>query len=84
MVTDVRMPHTNGIELANQVTKFYPHVRAILMSAYDFKDFEKKYKELEKYPKLSKPFELRDMMDTINLLDNGLCYSDLNNATMSL
>lgn len=71
MLTDVRMPTTNGIELAHQVSKFYPHVRIILMSAYDFKDYEKKYKDLSNYPKLSKPFEIMDILTLLNKVDRS-------------
>ena len=81
MLTDVKMPETNGIELANQVTKFFPYVRIILMSAYDFKDFEEKYTAVSEYPKLFKPFEMGEMTDTLNLLDEGYKRRNIRDAT---
>ncbi|MBN1350187.1 response regulator [candidate division KSB1 bacterium] len=64
LLSDVKMPVISGIELANTVAKLYPGVKTILMSAYDFKEFEELESEV---PKLSKPFE---MIDLLNLLDN--------------
>jgi len=38
ILSDIRMPFMNGIELAGEVKKIYPKVRVILLSAYeDFK-----------------------------------------------
>jgi len=37
------------------------------MSAYDFKDYEERYQGLNECPKLSKPFEMREL---VSVLDN--------------
>ena len=68
MLADIRMPDINGFVLATVVKEFYPKMKIILMSAYDFKDFEGKFDSLDQCPKLSKPFE---MVELLNLLGNG-------------
>lgn len=74
LLSDVRMPVISGIELANKVTKLYPHVLTILMSAYDFNEVEKGDQKLSAYPKLSKPFEMTELL---NLLSPEMSHSDL-------
>jgi len=80
MLTDIKMPKTNGIELAKQVAKFYPYVRIILMSAYDFRDYEKEYKGVSEYPKLSKPFQMKEMTETLNYLNDGYNWLKLRSS----
>ena len=53
MLTDFRMPVINGLELANIATQIDPKMLIILISAYDFKDFEDRFPDLHNYPKLS-------------------------------
>ena len=69
VLADVKMPDINGFVLATIISQLYPEIRIILMSAYDFRDYEGKYKQLDKCPKLSKPFE---MVKLLNLLGNGV------------
>lgn len=66
MLSDIRMPFINGFVLASKVAEHHPDIRIILMSAYDFNDFEQNDKDLEQFPKLSKPFELKELL---NILD---------------
>lgn len=68
ILADVRMPDINGFVLATVVKELYPQMKIILMSAYDFKDFEGKFESLDQCPKLSKPFE---MVQLLSLLGNG-------------
>jgi len=69
VLTDVKMPDINGFVLARIIKELYPDIHIILMSAYDFRDYEGKHQQLEKCPKLSKPFE---MVKLLKLLGNGL------------
>ena len=68
VLADVKMPDINGFILANIIKELYPNIKIILMSAYDFSDYESKYKTLGNCPKLSKPFE---MVELLRLLHNG-------------
>ena len=41
VISDLRMPGLNGLELLKKVKDFNPKVRTILMSAYNFEEEEK-------------------------------------------
>ena len=66
MLSDIRMPFINGFVLASKVAESHPEVRIVLMSAYDFKEYEEKYQNLNHFPKLSKPFELNELLKIFN------------------
>lgn len=74
VLTDIRMPDSNGFVLATIIKELYPHINIILMSAYDFLDYESRYEDLNNCPKLSKPFE---MIELLSLLTNGIRHTDL-------
>jgi len=68
VLTDIKMPDINGFVLATIIKELYPNINIILMSAYDFKDYNGKYVHLNECPKLSKPFE---MVELVKLLENN-------------
>ena len=68
LLSDVRMPYINGFILASKVAESHPQVRIVLMSAYDFKDYEDSYQESNNYPKISKPFEMKELLNVLNNL----------------
>jgi len=67
LLSDVRMPFINGFVLASRVAESHPDIRIVLMSAYDFKDYENedKYKDLSYCPKLSKPFHMEELLNVL-------------------
>ena len=67
MLSDVRMPFINGFVLASRVAESHPGIRIVLMSAYDFKDYENddQYKDLAYCPKLSKPFHMEELLNVL-------------------
>ncbi|MCD4664748.1 MAG: response regulator [Bacteroidales bacterium] len=69
VLADVKMPDINGFVLATLIKELYPQIKIILMSAFDFRDFEGKYQEVNSCPKISKPFE---MLELLKLLNNGM------------
>jgi DNA-binding response OmpR family regulator len=40
VITDIRMPHMTGIELANHLLRIKPDVKVMLMTAFDISDME--------------------------------------------
>ena len=70
MLTDIRMPKMNGIELAKTVSKKYPKIETILMSAYDLEDIEGGQNENIEWPKLSKPFNISELVFLLNENNN--------------
>ena len=67
LLSDVRMPFINGFVLASRVAESHPDIRIVLMSAYDFKDYEDEdnYKALSYCPKLSKPFHMEELLNVL-------------------
>lgn len=65
LLSDVRMPFINGFVLASRVAESHPDIRIVLMSAYDFKDYEDKYQELACCPRLSKPFHMEELLNIL-------------------
>lgn len=78
VLADVRMPDTNGFILANIIRKLYPGVRIILMSAYDFAEYER-YDSPISYPKLGKPFGMSELLSIIKNTDIGFQHSEMQN-----
>lgn len=67
LLSDVKMPDKNGFELALEIAELYPQVQTILMSAYNFKDYEERYEHANRWPKISQPFA---MIELVELLEN--------------
>lgn len=62
LVTDVRMPHTDGIVLAAALRRRYPHIPVLFMSGYP------RGTEPAPEPFLAKPFELHVLCDSVRRL----------------
>ncbi len=67
LLSDVKMPDKNGFELAMEIAQLHPRVQTILMSAYNFKDYEERYEQADRWPKISKPFAMNEL---VALLEN--------------
>jgi YesN/AraC family two-component response regulator len=69
IITDLVMPHMNGIELIQRIRKERPQIRVIFMSG--FFGVKRLKKELDDeiikhgYPTLSKPFRVSHMLDIV-------------------
>jgi two-component system cell cycle sensor histidine kinase/response regulator CckA len=62
LVTDVRMPHTDGIVLAAALRRRYPHVPVLFMSGFP------RGTEPAPEPFLAKPFEMQALCDRVKEL----------------
>lgn len=62
LVTDVRMPHTDGIVLAAALRRRYPLIPVLFMSGYP------RGTEPAPEPFLAKPFELHVLCDSVRRL----------------
>ena len=62
LVTDVRMPHTDGIVLAAALRRRYPHVPVLFMSGFP------RGTEPAPEPFLAKPFEMPALCDRVKEL----------------
>jgi DNA-binding NtrC family response regulator len=66
LLTDLRMPYFNGYELARLAIKHQPLLYIILLSAYDFKDYVPENREISDFLKLSKPFEMKELLTILS------------------
>lgn len=65
LLSDVKMPDKNGFELAMEIAQLHPQVQTILMSAYNFKDYEERYEQADRWPKISKPFAMNELVELL-------------------
>lgn len=65
LVTDVRMPHTDGIVLAAALRRRYPHVPVLFISGFP------RGTEPAPEPFLAKPFEMQTLCDRVKELLAG-------------
>lgn len=65
LLTDVRMPRINGIELAYKVRNRYPNCAIIFMSGYSDKEYLKSAIHLKAINYVEKPLELDELEDTL-------------------
>lgn len=65
LVTDVNMPHMDGIELTKAVNKLYPGIQVFIMSAYDDDNTLSKVNELNIKHYFNKPIDFNLLAKTI-------------------
>ncbi len=62
LITDLRMPGINGLELMNSVRQKSPDTRLILMTAFGSAEVEETIQKFQVSRYLTKPFHLRDLL----------------------
>ena len=71
ILVDIRMPKVNGYQLINEIKRFDPSIKTILMSAYDVSDLEV-HDNLNDGVKIDsimhKPFSLIKLINTVKTL----------------
>lgn len=73
LLTDVRMPRMNGIDLAFEVRKQYPDTAIIFMSGYSDKEYLKSAIKLKAVSYVEKPIEPEE-------LESAICSAILENS----
>ncbi len=63
VITDLRMPGIDGLELLEMVKERSPNTRLILMTAYGSDEVEAEARRLEIYEYLTKPFHVSDLIE---------------------
>ena len=68
IISDIRMPGINGIEMLEKIKREYPHIPIIIMTA--FSDIDTTVSSLKKgaYDYITKPF---DINETIQIVDKA-------------
>ena len=65
MVTDLRMPNMNGLELIRSVRQIIPGLAVILMTAYGDKHIQAEVKKLDGCGYINKPFSPKSLQEMI-------------------
>ncbi|MGN0177906.1 MAG: response regulator [Monoglobaceae bacterium] len=80
LITDIRMPQMDGIELIEEINKILPNVKVILMSAY--KDFDYALKAIKQnvFDYLVKPIECKTVENMLRRLEKELMMTKENYA----
>lgn len=68
VISDVKMPHMNGIEFATLVRERFPHSRLIFLSGYSDKVYLKSAIHLHADAYIEKPIDLHEISETIQRL----------------
>jgi DNA-binding response OmpR family regulator len=65
LVTDLRMPGINGLELIRQMQASSPHMRTILITAYGDGEIEAGARRLKVDRYIHKPFPITDLLSAV-------------------
>lgn len=68
LVTDVRMPKTNGMELIKNVNKSHPHIPVLVVTAYSFELSIPPEGFTGRMQLLPKPFSMKALLQTAQSL----------------
>ena len=68
IVTDMKMPDYDGVYVINEVKKFDPNAKIIVVTAYQ----EYKFDRNEVFATLIKPYNVEDLLEQIKKIENLL------------
>lgn len=66
LLTDVRMPRLNGIDLAFKTRELYPNCQILFMSGYSDKEYLKSAIKLKAINYVEKPIEIEELEENLN------------------
>ena len=66
VITDLRMPGMNGLELMQRVKDKSPRTRTILITAYGSDEIEAETRRLQAYRYFTKPFHVEDLTTAVH------------------
>jgi len=69
VVTDIRMPIMDGLELIRNVTHFYPNIKIIIISGYSDFEYARQALKLGVMDYLLKPLEDENLTDVFNKME---------------
>ena len=65
MITDIKMPYIDGIELVKRMKMELPLIEAIIISGYDLFNYAKEAIELDVINYLTKPVDTQELKDSL-------------------
>ena len=84
VISDIRMPGKNGLELMDQIRKNHPQTKMIIMTAYGSPVIEEKIKKTKNAYYVEKPFDIHELKNLIFKInwENGKIEPSLKNPTI--
>lgn len=67
LITDIRMPVMDGIQLSREAMKLHPNLKIIILTGYEEFEYAKQALELSALSYMLKPFTKQELEDTILL-----------------
>ena len=83
IMTDIRIPYIDGIELSKMVRKVYPLVRIIIITGYNEFDYAKEAANLGVIGFISKPVTLENIRDLLQKAETSLNDEFLTGSNLS-
>ncbi|WP_337102546.1 response regulator [Paenibacillus sp. YIM B09110] len=72
IVTDIRMPFMDGLQLAEQIRRTYPSIKIIILTGFDEFEYARKAIHLNIQELVLKPFSVRDLLQALHKLKDIL------------
>lgn len=72
VISDIRMPFLDGLELTELIQKNYPDIRTILLTGYEDFSYAKKAIKLHAYDYLLKPVDKSQLLETVKKAANDI------------
>jgi len=83
ILTDIKIPYINGIELSKKVREIYPLVKIIIVTGYSEFDYAKEAANLGVIGFISKPITLENMRDLLVKAETSLDDEFLTSSNLS-
>ncbi len=72
VITDVRMPKMDGLQLATYLHEHFPHIRIIIISGYDEFAYAQKAIQVGVKDYLLKPVDIDELVEVVNQIKNKI------------
>ncbi|MFC5651211.1 response regulator [Paenibacillus solisilvae] len=72
VITDIRMPAMNGLELAEHLRADHPHIHVMFISAYHDFEYAKQAMKLGVCDFITKPIRIPELLESVELLQQGV------------
>lgn len=66
VITDVKMPNMDGVELSREIARLYPHIKVILISGYNEIDYLKAALKVSAVDYILKPINLSELDSAVS------------------
>ncbi|MEE8808206.1 MAG: response regulator [Lactimicrobium sp.] len=72
VMTDIKMPYMDGLELSRQLKQLYPNIRIIILSGFDEFEYAKEAVSLNAEEYLLKPIDAQQLQQVFTRIKNAL------------